>query len=347
MRIAFHAPLKPPDHPVPSGDRRIAGLFLAALERAGHRPFLATRFRSYDGSGRRQALMGAVAGRLAARLVRTLPEFDAWFTYHLYYKAPDWIGPAVAAERGVPYYLAEASHAPKRAGGPWDTGHRAVAEAVRRAERIYCLNPNDRACLLRLVDAERLVTLPPFLDASRFAPASAERMDGTPTLLTVAMMRPGDKLASYRLLGRALARVADLDWRLLVAGDGPARDAALAALPEARTTHLGAVDEADMPDVYRQADLFAWPAEREALGMAMLEASASGLAVVSAATDGVPAVVAHGETGLLTPPGDGRAFAAALRSLLTDPDRRRAMGRAGRARVLARHDIAHAARLLP
>ena len=57
MRIAFYAPLKPADHPTPSGDRRIGRLFLDALRRAGHQPFVASRLRSYDGAGdtRRQA----------------------------------------------------------------------------------------------------------------------------------------------------------------------------------------------------------------------------------------------------------------------------------------------------
>ena len=48
MRIAFYAPLKPPDHPVPSGDRRVAQLFFEAVRLAGHEPLLASRFRSYD-----------------------------------------------------------------------------------------------------------------------------------------------------------------------------------------------------------------------------------------------------------------------------------------------------------
>ena len=62
MRIAFYAPLKPPDHPVPSGDRQIAQLFLAAMRLAGHEPILASRFRSYEGSGDpvRQARLAAL-----------------------------------------------------------------------------------------------------------------------------------------------------------------------------------------------------------------------------------------------------------------------------------------------
>src|SRR3972149_3576414 len=51
MRIAFYAPLKSPTHGTPSGDRRIAGLFMDALARAGHRVELASTFRSYDAAG--------------------------------------------------------------------------------------------------------------------------------------------------------------------------------------------------------------------------------------------------------------------------------------------------------
>jgi len=54
MRIAFYAPMKPPDHPVPSGDRRMARLLLAALRRGGHQVSLASRIRARDGTGDRE-----------------------------------------------------------------------------------------------------------------------------------------------------------------------------------------------------------------------------------------------------------------------------------------------------
>src|SRR5215472_3881449 len=99
MRIAFYAPLKPPDHPVPSGDRQMARLFLAALRCAGHEPVLASRFRSFEGRGdqHRQARLAAFGKKLADRFVRrcrTAPADapDLWFTYHIYHKAPDWLG---------------------------------------------------------------------------------------------------------------------------------------------------------------------------------------------------------------------------------------------------------------
>src|SRR5947207_9607245 len=165
MRIAFYAPLKPPGHPTPSGDRRLARLFLEALRRAGHRPFVASRLRSFDGDSdaRHQARVAAVGRRSAERLRRrwrqtpeTAPQL--WFTYHLYYKAPDWLGPEVSAALGIPYVVAEASHAAKRAGGPWALGHRAVERAIRRADAVIGLNSADHEGVLPLLaSAERWV----------------------------------------------------------------------------------------------------------------------------------------------------------------------------------------------
>ena len=48
----------------------------------------------------------------------------AWFTYHLYHKAPDWIGPRISETLKIPYIIAEASYAAKQSGGPWDSGLR-------------------------------------------------------------------------------------------------------------------------------------------------------------------------------------------------------------------------------
>ena len=86
-------------------------------------------------------------------------------------------------------------------------------------------------------------------------------------------------------------------------------------------------------------DLFVWPALGEALGMAMLEAQAAGLAVVAGNSGGVGEIVRDGETGLLTAPGDVGAFAAAVADLISDSGKRREMGRQARARAESVHGI--------
>src|SRR5579885_2513942 len=281
MRIAFYAPLKPPDHPIPSGDRRLAQLFLDALRIAGHRPAIASRLRSFDGAGsaERQTAIAAAARAETQRLIagwRLSPASapQLWFTYHLYHKAPDLIGPEVAGALGIPYVVAEASFAPKRAGGAWDAGHRAVATALRHADLVFGLNPADRACVLPLLrSTSSWVALPPFLDVKRFRSRQCGAA-GSCRLVVTAMMRHGDKLASYRILGQALGRLLDLDWTLEVVGDGPARPAVEAALAPLgrRVTYHGALEESEIAAVLASADLFVWPALNEAFGMAILEA---------------------------------------------------------------------------
>jgi len=353
MRIAFYAPLKPPDHPVPSGDRRVARLLLDALRSAGHEPFVASRLRSYDAAGdpARQARLAEIGARAAQRLLRRWRREPwaapgLWFTYHLYYKAPDWLGPAVGAALGIPYVIAEASHAPKRADGAWSIGHRAVERALRRADAVLGLNPADRDCVVPLLrDARRWIALPPFLDARPYAVPPRRPLPSPPRLIAVAMMRPGDKLASYRMLGAALATLLDLDWSLDIVGDGDARAEVVAALAPlgARVRYRGALAEPAVAAALADGDLFVWPAINEAFGMALLEAQASGLPVVAGTSGGVAGIVADGQTGLLVPPGDPGAFAAAVRRLIADPATRTAMGAAARTKVAREHDVPAAA----
>lgn len=368
MRIAFYAPLKPADHERPSGDRQMARLFCVALARAGCTVETASRFSSFDaGDKARQERLAGLGGRLAARLIRGYrrrPPGErprAWFTYHLYHKAPDWLGPPVSRALAIPYVVAEASHAPKRDTGPWAAGSAAAARAITAADMIFNLNPADAPCVRRLLpDPGRLVPLAPFIDAAAWDPgrgrqrlreACRARM-GIPAnltlLLAVAMMRPGDKLASYLCLAEALGALAERSWRLLVAGDGSARphvEAAMAPLGR-RVVFLGRCDEEALRPIYAAADLYVWPAIGEAYGVAFLEAQAAGLPVVAGRSGGVPAVVADNEAGLLVPAGDTAAFAAAVARLLDNPVLRRSMAEAARGRVRRHHDLAGAASAL-
>ncbi|MCW2235496.1 glycosyltransferase family 4 protein [Azospirillum canadense] len=363
MRIAFYAPLKAPTHPVPSGDRRMARLLMAALEAAGHEVTLASTLRSWDdgrtpGRAERLAALGArCADRLAARWDREGPP-DLWFTYHLYHKAPDWIGPALCRRFGLPYVVAEASFAAKRATGPFAAGHRAAEAAIRQAAAVVTLAGHDAEGVLPLLEApDRLVRLRPFVDTVPFA-AAADARDrhraalaaryglplDAPWLLAVGMMRNGDKERSYGILSEAMALLTMLQPHLLIVGDGPARPRVESLFAEMPVHVLGQQSLPDLAALYAAADLMVWPAVNEAYGMALLEAQAAGLPVVAGRTGGVPDVVREGVGGLLPPVGDAAAFAAAVESLLRDPDRRRAMGEAARRVAAEEHDFATAVR---
>lgn len=355
MRIALYAPMKPPSHPVASGDRRVARALGAALARAGHTIEFPSVFRARDGKGdpERQARLEILGQKLARRLVRryrargTAP--DLWFTYHLHYKAPDHLGPRVARDLAIPYVVAEASVAMKRAGGPWARGHDATLAALRAADAVVSLNPADDAGVTpHLREGCKRLALGPFLDPAPYVRARAAREPGPVRLLAVGMMREGDKTESYRVLAEALARLESRNWRLTIAGDGPARREieALFAPFGPRVAFLGLRDEETLVHDYARADIFVWPAVNEAFGMALLEAQASALPAVAGDFGGVAAILDDGATGSLARPRDAGDFASKLDRLIADPDLRARMGAAARAKVEAHRSLDGAARRL-
>ena len=129
----------------------------------------------------------------------------------------------------------------------------------------------------------------------------------------------------------------------VVAGDGPAAAPIEAWLrrtaPGLRVRFLGARAHDDLPPVFAAADVFLLPSLRaEGLPTSVLEAMSSGLPIVAMRAGGTPTAVVDGGTGLLVRQGDLAAFTEAVRALVGDPDRRRALGRAARVRALAEFD---------
>ena len=152
-------------------------------------------------------------------------------------------------------------------------------------------------------------------------------------LIAVAMLRKGDKSASFHMLAEALALIDDLKWQLTIVGGGPARDAVKAmfkGLGADRVVWLGELAPEKIAQHLHGADLYVWPGCGEAYGLAYLEAQAAGLPVIAQETAGVPEVVRSGSTGLLTREGDVAQFAHAIRRLIADRDKRRRMAAAAR-----------------
>jgi len=153
-----------------------------------------------------------------------------------------------------------------------------------------------------------------------------------PQLLAVGSIVPRK---AYDLLVRALAPLADLDWRLTIVGATDRSPAALAALACAlaetglgwRTTIAGPLAAAAVADHYDRADLFLLPSLYEGYGMALAEAMARGLPIVCS-TGGAAAETVPDAAAIKVAPGDQAALTAALRLLLEDAPRRRRLAKA-------------------
>lgn len=98
-----------------------------------------------------------------------------------------------------------------------------------------------------------------------------------------------------------------------------------------RVRFHGRVDEDRLRGFYRDCDLFVAPSRYESFGLVFLEAMVFGKPVIAGNAGGAPEVIAHGKTGLLTPPGDAVALGAILREMIADAELRQQMGEAARA----------------
>lgn len=211
--------------------------------------------------------------------------------------------------------------------------------------------------------ARRLARLPPGVDATRFTPEVGGTclraqlgLSGRPVVVCVSRLVPrkGQDVL-VRCWPQVLRRVPEA--ALLLVGPGPDRRRlerlARAANVRAAVTFTGAVPEADLPAYYDAGDVFALPCrsrlcglDTEGLGLAYLEAAATGLPVVAGNVGGAPEALRDRETGYVADGRSAGCVAEALLTLLQDPDQAQAMGQRGRSWVQRawRWDVA-AARL--
>lgn len=180
------------------------------------------------------------------------------------------------------------------------------------------------------------------------AKLGAPSMTETPRILCVAAHKPYKGLP---VLIEACAKLRDegLVFQCNVVGHGPMRDELQSLITTRGLEHivhlLGARSQDDVAKMMAEATLFALPSivaadgQMEGIPVALMEAMASGRAVVSTAISGIPELIEHGVNGLLVPPGDVELFAEAIRTLLRDRERAAEMGRMGQAKVRAEFDI--------
>jgi len=184
------------------------------------------------------------------------------------------------------------------------------------------------------------------VDLRRFRPGPVEPPEawpvpaGSPVVsIVAALRRPKGHDVAIRAWPQVLAAVPTA--RLLLVGDGVERSALAAMVADLDLSDhvVFAGTRHDVPAVLRASTLVALPSLTEALPTSLIEAGATGRAVVATDVGGVPEVVQGGRTGLLVQPGDVDGFAAATITLLTDTARREQMGRAARRFVEERFGV--------
>lgn len=234
---------------------------------------------------------------------------------------------------GVPYVLH--IHCGKyvaffQRSAPWV--QRLIRFQFRRARAVVALSDEWRGALGELEPAARVLSIP---NPIRLPAWQASLEGSPPTVLYLGMLKEAkgvwDLLHAWPTVLRAVP-----DARLVLGGSGDAAAARAIAqrLGIEHSVRLPGwvVDEAKEALV-REAWVFTLPSHAEALPMSILECMAAGLPVVASRVGGIPLAVEDGATGLLVEPRDVEGLARSLVAVLTDPARRREMGRAGRRRA--------------
>ncbi len=335
LRLALLGPLPPP-----AGGMANQTLQLAALLRADgatvqlialnppHRPAWLARVRGLRAAAR----LAAYLWRLW-RVVDTVDLFhvmaNSGWSWHLYAAPALWLAhwkgkPVLVNYRGGE---AEAFLARRR----W-----LVHASLRHAAAIVVPSAFLAGVFERHGYATQIV--PNIVDLGRFAPGHVPHAG--PVVLVARNLEPiYDNASAIRAF--AIVRAACPDARLILAGSGPERGA-LEQLAQqlgvaAALRFAGRVDNADMPQLYHQADLVLNPSLADNMPVSVLEALACRLPLVSTNVGGIPALLQHDVHALLVAPGDAGAMAQALLALIRSPSTARRLAAAGQAHV-ARFD---------
>lgn len=206
--------------------------------------------------------------------------------------------------------------------------------ALAGADRIAAVSEGGRAVLRDTLGSRRVVAVANGVNTETFRPGAEPHHP--PRILYAGLLTPRKGVVDLMRASSAL-RDRGVDHELWLAGgtpdEGPAAEAEVRAAASAGVRLLGPVAPEAMPDIYRQVDIFCLPSWWEAAPLSILEAMASGLAVVATSVGDVPRMVVDGKTGLVVAPRDGDALAHALGRLLSDAELRRSCGEAGRRRA--------------
>lgn len=287
----------------------------------------------------------------ARRAKDFLPHLRGYDLVHSQYHPCLWVG-GMARKKGMPHVFTFHGFAPIRHWNSWGQRTKMVR---RRLGTFFALRLGAdgfiavsqflaRALASRyLVPRQKIEVVYNGVDLERFSPGEGGDIRRKYHLEERKVVLYLGRLTRYKgpqfLLSAAPQVLKEVpDAHFLIAGSlrkdvldlrGLARQLGI----EKHVTFTEFVPDEEVPQLYRTADVFCYPSLWEGFGLTPAEAMACELPVVAFRCTAVPEVVRHGQTGLLVPPRAVGELARALIELLTDPEKRRRIGRAGREHV--------------
>ncbi len=256
---------------------------------------------------------------------------------HMYYAL------AGARRGGIPIVLLGAIHTEDR----WGYERRMIFQAIRKADAYIAHTSFERDYLIaRGIPGEKIAVIGGGVDAEAFLRADGRAVReryGWGDAPVVALIGKQTARKRYDVMIEAMQRVWAVwpDARLLLAGARSPYSAQIIRRVESltpsqreRVSIIADFREEEKPGLLAACDIFVLPSAEESFGIAFVEAWAAGKPVIGVRAGAIPSVVDEGRDGLLVPYGDSRGLADAILTLLADPVRREAMGKAGQKKVL-------------
>ena len=223
-------------------------------------------------------------------------------------------------------------HASARSSLGYRVAAPVLARALRKIAVRTVVSDQARALVTRYFPGDYTLMFNG-VDFDRFASATASDFGERPAILFLGRL---EKRKGLEVLIQAVARLADLRPRLVVAGTGP-KDRAMRKLAHrlnVDTQWLGRLDDDDVPRAFKAADVYCAPnLGGESFGIVLLESMASGTPVMASSLEAFESVT--GGAAQLVPPGDAAALGAALRKVLTNSEERTRLSTAGLRRAQA------------
>ncbi|MGE0682654.1 MAG: glycosyltransferase [Candidatus Binatia bacterium] len=227
-----------------------------------------------------------------------------------------------------------------------------LTKNLSAAHKVVTISDYNRRFLMAAgTPAEKIAVVRCGLDFREFA-VNGTRAPQPGTIVSVGRLDP-IKGFTYLIEASRILAERGVSFSCDIIGDGPLRaqlERQIRSCGLSAQVHLlGVLSQTQVREVLSRAEVFVLPSvqtedgNQDGIPVALMEAMALGLPVISTAVSGIPELVRAGESGLLAPPRNAVALADAITQLLTDATLRERLSRAGRACVQARHDVASSA----
>ena len=264
---------------------------------------------------------------------KTLQEFEPELLHAHFATEPTAAAREWSQRLGIPFTFTAHGYDIRRKP-PADFAGRAAAAAV-----VVTVSQANREHIVKTlgVPADKLRIVSCGVDTEQFHPSPSKPSGNDLPLVVCVARHVKVKNLGLLLEACALLRERGVKFRCISVGDGICRselEAQRTALGlEDVVEFVGAQEQRAVLEWWQQADIAVLTSENEGMPVCLMEAGACGVPAVATAVGGVSELVVHGETGLLSPAGDARAFADAMLELLQYPSKAAAMGGAARERV--------------